>query len=94
MPALQTNFKPLSDKDARALAKQIAKDSQGVRVKFGQTNGVNVLHVIASDPNASSRTIKTRGEWEIHPANLRAKKGSKDTTVPTDDLVISHKAAA
>lgn len=53
--------------EARALAKQVVKDSNGARVKFGRTNGQIVLHVF--EPGGRGFTIAHAGEWAECPIN-------------------------
>lgn len=52
----------------RALAKLIAKQSHGVTVKFGRTNGQECLHLKTAK---QSRTIYTAVEWDLHEWNTQ-----------------------
>lgn len=63
--------------EGRKLARRIVKEAPGVRVKFGNTNGRECLHVYI--PGATlGRTIYSAGEWENHPANPRVSKGTDE----------------
>lgn len=64
---------PLSTKEARALATMVAKTSNGVSVKFGCTNGKNVLHL--NGPRRSF-TISEEWEWAEHDWNKLAIGGN------------------
>ncbi len=70
-------MKTLTESEARALGKQIAKDSSNVRVKFGTTNGSPVLHVFVPGDNENGRTIRSAAEWEDHPANEKARRNNR-----------------
>lgn len=55
-----------TEQDARELAKRVAQESSGVRVKFG------VLHIInenIEDRRVRSNDIRNAGEWVEHPWN-------------------------
>lgn len=67
----------LTDKQARDLGRRIVTDSKSVRVKFGKTNGRNVLHVFVPGTSVS-RTIQTLGQWESHPANVKTARKHKE----------------
>lgn len=63
----------MTEKEARELATQVAKQSHGVRVKFGCTNGRRCLHLIVNHPDqglAYSETIYEPWEWADHEENL------------------------
>ena len=64
----------LSDKDARVLATRIVKEASDVRVKFGKTNGENVLHVFVPGSASLGRTIRNAAGWENHPANVKTSR--------------------
>lgn len=53
--------------EARKLATVVAKQSSGVSVKIGQTNGVAVLHLIKK--TGTSETIFHAWQWAEHPWN-------------------------
>lgn len=59
----------------QALATKIAKESNGVSIRHGRTNGLPVLHLIrrrddAKDRTAASLTIPADlTEWRLHPWN-------------------------
>lgn len=58
--------------DARELAKRVAQESSGVKVKFGNVNGKPVLHLInenIEDRRLRSNDIRNAGEWVEHPWN-------------------------
>lgn len=86
----QTLSPPLTDKAARNLGRQIAKDSSAARVKFGKTNGLNVLHVFVPGRNDLGRTISAAAEWELHPANERARKSRREEHHSDTELIITH----
>lgn len=78
---------PLTDKQARELSTRVAKNSSGVSVKLGRTNGHPVLHLIQrEDPNskppreAESVTIASEAEWDAHPWNSYNKPREKRET--------------
>lgn len=52
----------------RALAKLVAKQSRGVTVKFGRTNGRECLHLKSGK---QSLTIYTGTEWDLHQWNTQ-----------------------
>lgn len=54
-------------KSELAFAKRITKESTGVKVTFGRTNGQTVLH-------ANGFTLKHEGEWESCPLNMSFKR--------------------
>ena len=69
---------PLTDKSARELARRVAEQSSGVKVKFGRTNGQPVLHLVRSVNDAreiaegtarASETIASAVEWHQHRWN-------------------------
>lgn len=68
---------PLSDRDAQALAKSIVKEQGNVRVKFGKTNGQNLLHVFVPGENEMGFVVRSAADWEDHPANERARRNSR-----------------
>lgn len=89
---MKTSTPPLTEKDARALGKQIVKDGKNVRVKFGRTNGRVVLHVYVPGTNLS-RTIDNAADWESHPANERARRNSEFAkTEATEKMMASNNA--
>lgn len=59
----------------KALATKIAKESNGVSIKFGRTNGRDVLHLVRKRDDekgrkASSVTIiADLTTWQLHPWN-------------------------
>lgn len=62
----------LTDKEARKLATRIAKESDGVSVKFGRINGKLALHLIRHQSKtlpAASETIFSEPDWVDHPWN-------------------------
>lgn len=70
----------MTDKEGRKLATRIAKESDGVSVKFGRTNGRFALHLIRRQGKttpAASTTIFTEPDWVDHPWNRdNAKKAN------------------
>lgn len=56
----------MSESEARALATRIAKESNGVSVRFGRTNGRVCLHLVNRDAHKSV-TIYSRAEWSENP---------------------------
>ena len=60
----------------REIATRVAKESSGVSVKFGKTNGEPVLHLIRRQTDkveAASDTIQADIlAWESHPWNQQA----------------------
>lgn len=66
----------MTQKEARELATRVAKESHGVRVKFGRTNGRECLHLIVNHPDQGfsySETIYESWEWEEHEENYAAR---------------------
>lgn len=61
----------MSDKEARLLARQIAKQSKCL-IKFGKTNGRNCLHVKL--PGVGSETFYQLSEWTYHRWNFNNQK--------------------
>lgn len=62
----------MNDKEARKLATRIAKQSDGVSVKFGRINGKIALHLIRRQSktlSAASNTIFSEPDWVDHPWN-------------------------
>lgn len=62
----------MTDKEARKLATRVAKQSDGVSVKVGRTNGQPVLHLIkrqSKTAQAASDTIATEPDWVDHSWN-------------------------
>ena len=58
----------------RELASRVAKQSSGVSVKFGRTNGQDVLHLIRrrNDEGRTSASVTipaTAPAWNLHPWN-------------------------
>lgn len=79
-----------TEKTSRELARQIVKDANDVRVKFGRTNGEIVLHVYV--PGGISRTIKTAAEWDDHPSNEPGRnKRREESENAAEELVIRNK---
>lgn len=77
----------------KALATVVAKQSSGVSVRLGKTNGQPVLHLIRRQrgaTEAASLTIPaTQTDWDLHPWNhnnapKKAKKKDKDKEAATD----------
>jgi hypothetical protein len=66
---------PLTEKAARDLMRDIAKNSKDVIVKQGMTNGQIVLHVI--EHGRCSTTIKSAAEWDVHPANEKHTRNTR-----------------
>lgn len=61
-----------TDKDARELAKRVAQESSGVKIKFGNVNGRPVLHIVnenIEDRRVRSNDIRNVAEWIEHPWN-------------------------
>jgi hypothetical protein len=65
----------MSDKEARLLARQVAKQSKCI-VKFGKTNGRNCLHLRL--PGNGSETIYTPAEWTYHRWNRNNEKKERE----------------
>ncbi len=60
----------LTDDTARRLATTVAKQSNGVRVKHGRTNGAPCLHIIVTrEGHKASTTIFSESEWDAHREN-------------------------
>lgn len=66
----------LTEKTATELATRVAKQSSGVKVKFGRTNGQAVLHLVRKHPEVGddgsirgSETIKSVSDWDQHRWN-------------------------
>lgn len=59
---------PLTTETARKLATTVAKESTGVSVKIGETNGLPVLHLIHRDLRTSVN-ITSEADWAEHPWN-------------------------
>ncbi len=71
----------LDAKSARALATTVAKQSNGVSVKIGETNGKPVLHLVNKNvaPKIASRNVTSEAEWDAHPWNrINKKKEAKE----------------
>lgn len=85
---LTDTHKPLTDKAARELGKAIAKESNTVRIKFGKTNGRNVLYVFVPGKNDLGYTIQSYGEWELHPANDKIKRNNDFVDIQETEQII------
>lgn len=83
--------------EARKLATRIAKESSGVIVKFGRTNGRHCLHLCQSGKDAKyimSETIYSVEEWNLHPWNF-ANRPKKKIQIDPDILNgVANKEAA
>jgi hypothetical protein len=57
--------------EARKLATRVAKESAGISVKFGETNGETILHLINRDipGKIASRNLTNAADWAEHPWN-------------------------
>lgn len=91
---------PLTDKTARELSTTVVKQSTGVIVKPGRTNGAPVLHLIqrrndeAGRP-AASTTIACEADWSEHPWNVNnqpRKKKRDDDILVTSDIIANKEA--
>lgn len=90
---------PLKDKQARELSTQVAKQSTGVSVKLGRTNGRPVLHLIqhraddAKPPReAESFTIASEAEWAAHPWNRHNQPKPKKKIDGLDEAIANKEA--
>jgi hypothetical protein len=56
---------------ARKLATRVAKESSGISVKIGETNGKPVLHLVNRNmpPKIASRNLTSAADWDEHPWN-------------------------
>ena len=85
------NTPELTEKAARALAKQIVKDGKNVRVKRGITNGKHVLHVYVPGRNDMGVTIDNASDWHDHPANERVRRNTEMAELePTERIMESN----
>lgn len=82
--------KTLSEKEARALAKEIAKEQGNVRVKFGTTNGQLLLHVFVPGHNKHGRVVRSASDWEDHPANERARRNDRFAAETNTDRLMEQ----
>lgn len=64
----------LTPETARKLATRVAKESAGVSVKIGETNGKPVLHLIHRDLRKSVNLVN-EADWAEHPWNKYHKQG-------------------
>jgi hypothetical protein len=78
----------LTEKSARELTRHIVKNSKDVIVKQGKTNGQIVLHVISTSLR-QSRTIRSLGEWEEHPANETARRNDRFAKEQTNERLVT-----
>jgi hypothetical protein len=62
---------PLTAESARKLATRVAKESNGVSVKIGQTNGHPVLHLVNRNMPSkfAARNVTSEADWDEHPWN-------------------------
>lgn len=67
----------MNEAEARKLGRAVAQQSNGVRVKFGRTNGQATLHLI-NEPLRQSRTIYSEPEWSEHPWNVQNQSKKED----------------
>lgn len=86
---------PLNEKSARELSLAVAKQSLGVSVKPGRTNGAPVLHLIqrrndAAGRPAASSTIASEADWSEHPWNTNNAPRKKRNADTEDGLIVSH----
>lgn len=66
----------------KRLATKIAKESTGVSVRHGNTNGQDVLHLVRRDPAESLTIPATSAAWDLHPwndASLYNRKSKEDS---------------
>lgn len=80
----------LSEKEARDLAKTIAKEQGNVRIKFGTTNGQLLLHVFVPGHNEHGRVVSCTADWEDHPANERARRNDRFATETNTDRLMEQ----
>lgn len=61
----------LDPESARKLATRVAKESGGISVKIGSTNGVPVLHLVNRNlpSKYAARDLTSVAEWDEHPWN-------------------------
>ena len=86
----------MTAQEARTLATEIAKHSDGVSVKFGQTNGQHVLHLVVraiQGRPASSQTITEPWEWDDHPANKSVQRRKRDNIDPAILSAVANREA-
>lgn len=74
---------------ARKLATRVAKESDDVRVKFGETNGKVCLHLIVVGGRRYSNTIFTEAEWSDHPENKYNRPRRREVSEQVDEAIIS-----
>lgn len=62
---------PLTAESARKLATRVAKESSGVSVKIGETNGMPVLHLVSRNlpSKFAARNVESEADWDEHPWN-------------------------
>jgi hypothetical protein len=68
---------PFDNKSAAFTATQIAKQSDGVSIKRGRTNGHPVLHLVrkaTETVEAASVTLRSASEWYGHEWNKTHKR--------------------
>jgi hypothetical protein len=61
----------LTAESARKLATRVAKESNGVSVKIGETNGKPVLHLVNRNMPSkfAARDLVSEADWDEHPWN-------------------------
>lgn len=64
----------------RELATTVAKQSTGVSVRIGQTNGAPVLHLIRRKERTSRTIPATQVDWNIDPWNEASPYNTKEET--------------
>jgi hypothetical protein len=66
----------------KQLATKVAKESKGVSVRHGKTNGQDVLHLVRRNPAESLTIPATSAAWDAHPwndASLYSHKSKEDS---------------
>lgn len=61
---------------AKKLATQVAKQSTGISVKIGETNGKAVLHLVnrLMPGKIASQNVVNEADWAEHPWNKQNQK--------------------
>lgn len=86
----------LDPKTARQLATAVAKQSDGISVKIGETNGKPVLHLINRNlpGKIASRNLVSEADWAEHQWNRQAQRSRKDRrSIDGLDEAIANKEA-
>lgn len=92
----------LTERTARELSHAVVKQSHGVSVRTGRTNGRPILHLIQRENpsqgrEAASETIASAAEWNLHRWNTaNAPRKRRDTEeglgLVTNDIIANKEA--